>query len=148
MALLLGLNSIADTVVIHISEEGLLPHCPNCLVSSNITNNKEHHHSDTYIRGTIQHHCHIKQYHNELSEQTHIMINNQVVENVDTSKYLGYHISATSNDIQTINQNLKNAKKTWGRNRFLQKRRREGIDKNPNCQLLYYSNSIRFTLHS
>jgi Reverse transcriptase (RNA-dependent DNA polymerase) len=103
--------------IIHILEEGPnpLPRCPNCLIFCTNAHTAEHQHTENCIPGTIRHHRRLQQYHNEIAEQTAIMINEQPVENVNTFKYLGRHLSATSNDIPAIMHNLKKAKKTWGR---------------------------------
>jgi hypothetical protein len=56
-----------------------------------------------------------------------LIINNLTVQNVDTFKYLGRLLTATSNDVPAINHNAREAKKTWGRIRNLLKC--EGADK-------------------
>jgi hypothetical protein len=109
--------------IIHFLNKGLLhlPRCPNCLIFYNNANTAAHQHTDTCIIGTLRHqHC-IQQYHNELAKHTSIMNHNPAVENVDTFKYLGCHLSATSNDIPAISYNLKNAKKTWDGIKFFSK---------------------------
>jgi hypothetical protein len=63
---------------------------------------------------------------NEFVEDTTLTIRNIEIEKVDTFKYLGRPLSAKSNEVPAINQNLREANKTWGLIRNLLKR--EGSD--------------------
>jgi hypothetical protein len=84
----------------------------------------------------------LQQYANKLAENTNITINHQPLENIDTFKYLGRPMSATSNDIPAVNYNLKKSKKTWGRIRILSNR--EGADKKTSTN--FYKTIIQSTL--
>jgi hypothetical protein len=79
---------------------------------------------------------------NEFAEDTTLTICGIEIEKVDTFKYLGRPLSATSNEIPAINHNLRKAKKTWGRIRNLLKR--EGSDVKTSAT--FYKTIVQSTL--
>jgi hypothetical protein len=115
--------------IIIIAEEGLfaLPRCPSCLLLGSNIHTPRHRRSQTCIDGTLRHLKRLQQQANEYAEDTVLQIQDLPIANVDTFKYLGRMLSATSNDTPAIQHNIMKAKKTWGRIRTLLKR--EGADK-------------------
>jgi hypothetical protein len=125
-----------------ILEEGPLQRCPNCLMFCSNTFTEQHTQSNVCLRGTLRHQHRLQQQANEIAESIDININNQAIEHIETFKYLGRIMSATSNDIPAVNHNLKKSKITWGRIRILLKR--EGADKK--TSLNFYKTIIQSTL--
>jgi hypothetical protein len=115
----------SDTII--IDEEGALPQCQLCLFFCQIANTNRHRNSKTCRDGILRMQRHNQQQQSEMAEQTTITINDIEIQNVDTFKYLGRYISATSTDTVAINYNLRKARKTWGRISIILKR--EGATK-------------------
>jgi hypothetical protein len=90
-------------------------------------NTNRHINSNTCKEGTLRHHRRINQQHSELAEISTVTINNITIDHVDTFKYLGRHLTATSTDITAVNSNLQKSRKTWGRISTVLKR--EGVDR-------------------
>jgi hypothetical protein len=62
-----------------------------------------------------------------MAEISTVTINNVTITNVDTFKYLGCPLTATSTDLTAVNTNLQKSRKTWGRISTVLKR--EGADR-------------------
>jgi hypothetical protein len=75
------------------------------------TYTKQHTQSEFYVCGTLWEQHHLQQQANEAAEFTTIHINNIAIKIIDTFKYLGCPLSATSIDILAVNYNLKKSKK-------------------------------------
>jgi hypothetical protein len=93
----------------------LLSQCPHCLFFCHNGHLNRHQNSQSCRDGVLRHQRRQQQKQNEIAEATTVEINDTVIENVDTFKYLGRPISATSTDTVAINYNLRKARKTWGR---------------------------------
>jgi hypothetical protein len=83
-----------DKVV--ILEDGEVPQCPSCLMYGKTILSTRHRNSQTCRDGTIRHQRRLQQLQNETAESSDILINNIIIEHVDTFKYLGRQLSATS----------------------------------------------------
>jgi Reverse transcriptase (RNA-dependent DNA polymerase) len=114
-----------DKVV--IIEDGEVPQCPSCLLYGKTVLSARHKNSQVCQDGTLRHQRRLQQLHNETAENADVSINDTIIEHVDTFKYLGRYLSATSNDIVAVNHNLRKATKTWGRLSTILKR--EGANK-------------------
>jgi hypothetical protein len=65
--------------------------------------------------GNKRHQRRLTKQHSEMAELSSITINNVPSDNVDTFKYLGRPLTATSTNITAVNTNLQKSRKNWGR---------------------------------
>jgi hypothetical protein len=111
-----------------IEEEEPMTKCPNCLLFCRNPYTQQHINSNLCRDGAIRHQKRLQQLHSENAEISTLTINNTELEHVQTFKYLGRPLSATSTDQVAINYNLQKATKSWGRISNIL--RREGADPN------------------
>jgi hypothetical protein len=98
-----------------IDEEGPLRKCQLCYLTCSYPLSRRHLNSKPCRDGIMRHNRRLQQQQSELAEAATLQINGTDLEQVQTFKYLGRPLSATSNDQVATNYNLQKAKKAWGR---------------------------------
>jgi hypothetical protein len=97
--------------IVVIIDDGEVPQCPSCLLYGKTVLSARHKNSQVCHDRAICHQRRLQQLQNKTAVTADILRNNTIIDHIDTFKYLGRHLSATSNDIVAANHILHKATK-------------------------------------
>jgi hypothetical protein len=102
-----------DTIIIR--EEGLLPRCPRCLAFVRGALSDRHRNSQRCVAGTQRQRRRILEFQRLQERGTTFTVLGDVIESVDTFRYLGCPLTVQYSDWPAVRYNMRKARSRWAR---------------------------------